>query len=123
MTGCLPVGTDRDAGSTVCEVSGGWWVVARTVRWIVVEWVDRGGREKERGNGRGRTAGGWAAGRGAGTGPPRGRTDAGAEIGRAGCGRTGGRDAAGCMQAARVAQVEWEEQGSAVCKTACLLSR
>jgi hypothetical protein len=52
MTGCLPVGTDRDAGSTVCEVSGGWWVVARTVRWIVLEWVDRGGREKERGNGR-----------------------------------------------------------------------
>lgn len=68
MTGCLPVGTDRDAGSTVCEVSGGWWVVARTVRWIVVEWVDRGGREKERGNGRGRTAGGWAAGRGGGDG-------------------------------------------------------
>ncbi len=62
MTGCLPVGTDRDAGSTVCEVSGGWWVVARTVRWIVLEWVDRGGREKERGNGRGRTAGGWGGG-------------------------------------------------------------
>jgi hypothetical protein len=47
---------------------------------------------------------------------------AGTKIGVAGRGVTLDRHAAGYTTAARMAQVEWEEQGSAVCKTACIRS-
>ena len=104
-------------------------MVDRT-RGIVLEWVDRGGGVKKKGNGRGLTGvrtgdrGGWG-GRVGGTAGAGGVTDrghAGTKIGVAGRGVTLDRHAAGYTTAARMAQVEWEEQGSAVCKTACIRS-
>ena len=87
-----------------------------------------GGGVKKKGNGRGLTGGcergGWG-GRGGGTAGAGGVTDrghAGTKIGVAGRGVTLDRHAAGYTTAARMAQVEWEEQGSAVCKTACIRS-
>ena len=84
-----------------------------------------GGREKK-GNGRGltgvRTGGlGWESGGNSWSGWTD-RGHAGTKIGVAGRGVTLDRHAAGYTTAARMAQVEWEEQGSAVCKTACIRS-
>ena len=58
----------------------------------------------------------------AGAGGVTDRGHAGTKIGVAGRGVTLDRHAAGYTTAARMAQVEWEEQGSAVCKTACIRS-